>query len=398
MTNSIELISTESRPEVGLRLRKLIPLLKEAGVDAALIASNTNIYYLSGRFFRGYVYVTSEGNEIFFIVSPNDFAPADDIVYIRKPEQIPDELDRLGLPLPGRLALELADLSYNDCERLRAAMRPAELIDASPILREARLVKTPLELKLMKADGQHQAAAYHKVSRLYKRDMTDVEFQVEIERILRLEGNLGYSRVAGNLMEINLGSVISGENADTPSPYDFAMGGEGEDPSLPCGANGSIIHAGESVMVDMNGCFNGYQTDMTRVWTVGDVAPLARKAHECSRRILRALEKAAIPGVEVCRLYEIAEKIVEEEGLSDYFMGHRQKARFIGHGVGIELNEAPAITARNRQQLLENMTLALEPKFVIPGTGAVGVENTYIVTPGGLENITRFPEELQNLL
>lgn len=398
MHKQLNLIDTELRPEVELRLQKLTAIMKTNGADALLIASNANIYYASGRFFRGYIYLSAEGNEIFFIVRPNIFVVEDDVVPVRKPENIPDELSRLHLPMPGSIGLELDSLPWSECERLKKLFPEARLVNASPILREARMVKTPYEISQMKADGIHQAAAYHKVTRLYKRDMTDVEFQVEIERVLRLEGNLGYSRVAGNLMEINLGSVIAGANADAPSPYDFAMGGAGEDPSLPCGADGGIIHAGESVMVDMNGCFNGYQTDMTRVWTVGDIAPLAVRAHECSHRILRTLEKFALPGVKVSELYEKAMEIVEEEGLADYFMGHRQKAGFIGHGVGIELNEQPAITPRCKDILLENMTLAIEPKFVIPGTGAVGVENTYVVIANGLENITVFPEELHNLL
>ena len=78
-------------------------------------------------------------------------------------------------------------------------------------------------------------------------------------------------------------------------------------------------------------------------------------------------------------------------------MGHRQKAGFIGHGVGIELNEMPPIAPRISTPLAENMTIALEPKFVIPHIGAVGVENTYVVTAEGLRPLTVFPEEIQEL-
>ena len=252
MIKESDLLSKELRQEAELRLQKMVSLLKRDSIDAILIASNANIYYASGRFFRGYVYVSACGKRIFFPMRPNGFRQTGDVIYIRKPEQIPSELNRLGLPLPASLGLERDSLSWSDCERLAKALPASEIRNASPLLREARMVKTPYEISLMKADGLHQAAAYHKITSLYKKDMTDVEFQVEIESVLRLEGNLGFSRVAGNLMEINLGSVISGANANNPSPYDFAMGGEGEDPSLPGGANGSLMHAGETVMVDMN--------------------------------------------------------------------------------------------------------------------------------------------------
>ena len=388
----------ELRQETELRLRKLLPILSESGADALIIASNANVYYCAGRFFRGYIYINKEGQTLYFVIRPNNFCPEEYLLYIRKPEQIPAELEKLGIPLPSRIGIERDDLTWSDCERLRKVFPDAGVINASPIMRKARLIKTPYEIELIREDGTHQAAVYSKVARLYSRDMTDLEFQIEIERILRLEGSLGTLRVAGNLMEINMGSVIAGENADTPSPYDFAMGGAGVDTSVPGGASGEIMRTGQTVMVDMNGNFNGYNSDMTRVWSIGEVSPLARKAHACSIRILRELEKISLPGTEVCRLYNHAMEIVEEEGLSEYFMGHRQHAAFIGHGIGIELNEMPAITPRCKDILRENMTLAIEPKFVIPEVGAVGVENSYVVTPSGLENLTPFHEEIINLL
>lgn len=392
------LIIPELREEVALRLDRLAASMREAGMEAMLVASNANIYYAAGRVFRGYVYITSEGRTLYFVIRPNDFVAGDDIVMIRKPENIPAELAKKGLSLPANLGLELDTLPYSDVMRLSKAFPESGISNASPLLRKARQVKTDYEINLMKEDGLHQAAVYHKISRLYKRDMTDVEFQIEIERVLRLEGSLGFLRVSGQLMEINMGSVIAGDNADMPAPYDFAMGGGGVSPALPGGADGEIMHVGETVMVDVNGCFNGYQTDMTRVWRLGDVSDLAVKAHDCSRRILHELERMALPGTEVCALYRRAEEIVAEEGLQAYFMGHRQQAAFIGHGVGIELNETPAITPRCKDLLKENMTLAIEPKFVIPGVGAVGIENTYVVRPDGLECITPFPEEMQDLL
>lgn len=397
MSKEIPFISTELRQEAGLRLRKLTPLIKESGADAILLASNTNLYYAAGRFFRGYVYITSEGEALYFIIRPDIFAAEEDLIPIRKPEMIPDILRERGISLPSRIGIEHDSLSWSDCTRLQNLFPEAEIINASPVMRRARMQKTPYEISLIRQDGLHQTAVYHKVSRLYQRDMTDLEFQIEIERVLRLEGSLGTLRVSGNLMEINMGSVIAGDNADNPSPYDFAMGGAGVDPSLPGGASGEIIRHGQTIMVDMNGNFNGYNSDMTRVWSLGEVSPLARKAHNCSIKILRELESTT-PGTKVSDMYHRAMEIVEAEGLTDYFMGHRQQAAFIGHGIGIELNEQPAITPRSRDIVLQDMTLAIEPKFVIPGVGAVGIENSYVVTPTGLDNLTSFPEDIINLL
>ena len=89
--------------------------------------------------------------------------------------------------------------------------------------------------------------------------------------------------------------------------------------------------------------------------------------------------------------------MVAEARLTDYFMGHRAKAGFIGHGVGIVINELPVIAPRSRDVLAEGNVIALEPKFVIPETGAVGVENTYVVTAAGLRRLTDASEELVKL-
>lgn len=195
-----------------------------------------------------------------------------------------------------------------------------------------------------------------------------------------------------------MGSVLNGENADTPTPYDFAVGGGGADSSLPVGADGRIMRPGTTVMVDMNGNFNGYQSDMTRVWKIGDIPSKAEHAHNVSIRILRELEKMSVPGIPVASLYERAKAIAIEENVEEYFMGHKQRAAFIGHGVGIQLNELPVLTPRSKDVLQENMVIAIEPKFVIPEVGAVGVENTYVVTSSGLKQLTEFPEQITNLI
>lgn len=389
-------INKELVEELELRCRKISRELERSGIDAALISSNANIYYSSGRMFRGYAYITSTGDVRYLVIRPGGLSDPKTI-YIRKPEQILSVLKESGVAMPANIGLELDTLPYTTAIRLKKAFDGISTDNISNLLNKVREIKTPYEIARMKEDGDHQVAVYRHISRLYKEDMTDIEFQIEIERILRLEGCLGFTRMSGNLMEINMGSVLAGNNADAPGPYDFSMGGSGVDLSLPVGADGSVIREGTTVMVDMNGNFNGYQTDMTRVWKLGEISSLAEHAHEVSRLILRELEKKCVPGFPISEAAQIAYDIVKRESLDDYFMGHEQKAGFIGHGVGIVLNETPVIMLKNHDPFMEHQTIALEPKFVIPGVGAVGVENTYVVTAGGLENITVYDENIQDL-
>lgn len=393
----MKFIPDELRSEIETRVEKVREEMRGAGLDAVLVAMPSNVYYLTGRVYHGYVYVSREGSPVWLVIKPSVFDADGDVCLIRKPELIPDVLGELGRPLPESIGLEFQDMAYSDVMRLKKVFSGCRFGDASQVLLRARMVKTAYEIDKMRRDGMHQAAVYRRITHCYQEDMTDVEFQIEIERVLRREGCLGCIRTRGARMEINLGSVIYGPNADVPSPYDFTMGGAGTDPSLPVGADGSIMRPGHTVMVDMNGTFNGYQTDMTRVWRIGDIPHDAQRAHDCSRHILRELEAMGRPGVKVSALYEKAMEIVRAEGLEENFMGHLSRAPFIGHGVGIQLNEPPVVNSRCADELKAGMTIALEPKFVIPEVGAVGVENTYEVTPEGLRTLTEFPEEIEEL-
>ena len=391
----MKLIPASFLNEIMSRVSRIQQIMKSENIDALLIGANPNLYYLSGRFFRGYVFVPVEGTPTWFVIKPQVFETETNVLSIRKPEDIPSLLNNSKKEHPKNIALEENDLPYADVVRLKALFPEADMTNASKVMKKARMVKTPWEIEEMKADGRHHTKVYSEIKDCYQPGMSDLRLQIEIEKKLRLEGSLGISRVSGNLMDINMGSVITGENADNPAPYDFTMGGAGMHPSLPVGANNSPILEGTTVMIDMNGAFNGYQTDMTRVWALGHIPDIALKAHNCSLKILRELERKALPGVPVKVLYEIASQIVKEDGLEEFFMGHNSQVKFIGHGVGIELNELPVITPASKDILEKNMTLAIEPKFVIPHVGALGVENTYVVTDSGLENITVFPEEIQ---
>ena len=313
--------------------------------------------------------------------------------YIRKPEQI---IEILG-EKPNVLAIEY-DMAHGDVLRLQSVFSGASFVNASAILRMVRSVKSPFEVNLMKQSGEKHAEAYKSIPSFFNEGMSDVEFQIDLEQCLRKTGCLGIFRISGQSMELFMGNILAGDNADNPAPYDFAMGGAGADQSLPVGANGTASKKGMSLMVDACGNFTGYMTDMTRSFKVGEVGDLAEKAHRCSIEICRAFCEKAKPGVAAKDMYDMAANMASEAGLEAYFMGHMQKAGFVGHGVGIEINELPVLSARSKDIFVEGNVIALEPKFVIPGVGAVGIENTYVITADGAECITVLNEELQQLL
>lgn len=371
--------------------------MAQQSIDAALITCNVNLIYTYGRVVSGYLYLPLHAPARLFVKRPNNIE-GEHIHTIRKPEQLPELIAECGLPAPAKLMLEGDELSFNEYKRLAACFPDAEIVPCgTALIRQARSVKTEMEIGLFRRSAAAHAAAYGQIPSVYRPGMTDRQFSIEIERLMRLEGCLGIFRVFGQSMEIFMGSLLAGDNAGAPSPYDFALGGEGLDPSLPGGANGTLLQAGQSVMVDMGGNFCGYMCDMSRVFSVGRLPEKVYAAHQVCLDIQEAVAQMAKPGAICEDLYNKAIEIVTKAGFADYFMGVSQKAKFIGHGIGLEINEMPVLAPRMHQELEPGMVFALEPKIVLPGVGPVGIENSWVVTTEGVEKLTVCPEEIIEL-
>lgn len=384
------------QPELKMRRDKIRVLMAQQNIDAALITCNVNLIYTYGCVVSGYLYLPLHSPALLFIKRPNNIT-GEHVFPIRKPEQIIDLLKEKGLPLPQKLMLEGDEISYTEYNRLAAIFPEAEVVNGTPLIRQARSVKTPVEVELFRRSGLLHAKAYEQIPTVYRPGMTDIEFSIEIERLMRLQGNLGIFRVFGQSMEIFMGSVLTGDNAAVPSPYDFALGGEGLDPALPGGANKTPLREGQSVMVDLGGNFNGYMGDMSRVFSVGKLSEEAYTAHRVCLEIQEEVSLMAQPGAVCEDLYNKAIEIVTKAGFADKFMGIGQQAKFIGHGIGLEINEAPVIAPRIKQELEPGMVFALEPKIIIPGVGPVGIENSWVVTQEGVEKLTLCEEEIVEL-
>lgn len=389
------MIST-SKEELTDRLRKVQQIIIELQADACIITTSVNQFYLNDFIFDGYLYILPESDPLLFIKRPQGIEDQH-VEYFRKPEQLPEMLSKYNLSLPRRLLLETDALSYSTAVRLQTALNMPELINASQKLREIRSVKSNFEIRQIRESAKIHAEVYSQIRSIYQPGMTDIEFQIELEYRMRKAGSLGIFRSFGENMDIYMGSILAGNNAQTPSPYDYALGGGGITPLLPLGANGTPLKEGTTLMVDMAGNYRPYMDDMTRTFAIGKVPKIAYQVHQVSIDIHNEIRETTKPGTPCADLYLLAEKKIKENQLETYFMGTVQQAKFIGHGVGLEINEPPVLTRRSKEILQPGMAIALEPKFVLPDIGAVGIENTYIVNENGLEKITLFEEALISL-
>lgn len=390
------MIQKELIGDFKLKWNRIQQAMQKMNADGCLLTVDVNLYYTTGRIYSGYFYLPAEGAPWFFVKRPNGLT-GDQVEYIRKPEQMAELFAAHGLKMPEKLLLEADELTYNDYMRLQAIFNPKETANATALMRNLRQIKTPHEIEMFRISAERHAKTYAEIPECFHPGMTDLEFQYEIERRMRKNGSIGIFRAFGANMDIFMGSILAGDNAESPSPFDFALGGGGMDASCPLGANGTVLKDGTAIMVDMAGNYTAYMTDMTRIFSVGRLTDLAYKAHQTALLIQSEIENIARPGTPCAELYNIAAKITENEGLGAYFMGTLQQAKFVGHGIGIQINELPVLTPRSKELLEPNMVFALEPKYVIPGVGAVGIENSFLVTETGLEKITQFKEDIIQL-
>lgn len=386
----------ELSKDLVFRRRRLQQAMAEEGIEACILSTAVNVFYITGCVYNGYFYLPAEGDPIHFVKRPEGIT-FDNTIYIRKPEQIAEELQSRNIMLPQTVLLETDVLSYGESVRLMKTLGVCETANASALMRRLRSVKTEFEISQTRDCARRHEVVYKLIPSIYRKGMTDIELQIEIERLMRLHGSIGIFRSYGENMDIYMGSILAGENAEAPSPFDFALGGAGTSPVLPLGASGVKLQQGQTIMVDMAGNYSPWMTDMTRVFSVGKTLDIAYRAHQVSMDIHNYVMDIAKPGTSCAELYNVSMEMVKKNNLEAYFMGTKQQAKFIGHGVGLEINEPPVFTPRSKELLEPNIIFALEPKFVIPEVGAVGIENTYLVTGDGIEKLTVLEEDMIEL-
>jgi len=191
------------------------------------------------------------------------------------------------------------------------------------------------------------------------------------------------------------GHIMSGPGAAIPSCFASPTGGKGVNPSIAQGPGFNTIKRNEPILVDYVFALNGYISDHTRIFSLGDLPDDLLSAHDVMLEIQEMVIKTATPGSITGDLYDMMMSMAGDRGYKDYFMGAgNRRIRFTGHGIGLELDEFPFIAKGQKLSLEKGMMIALEPKAVFPGIGVVGIENSFLVTDNGLESLTTFSDKI----
>jgi Xaa-Pro dipeptidase len=388
-----------TKSEVEGRAARLQHRMQSDEIDAAFVLQNADVFYFSGTLQTGLFCLPSSGDPVYLVqrnfTRAQMESPWERILPLTSFKQAPSIFAAEGLGQLKRVGLEMDVLPAGYYLRFKEIFPGVEFLDISQAIRETRMIKSSFEVEQIRRAGQMLGLAFKQIPGWMKPGITELELASRIEGFLRLQGHQGITRMRGFNYEVGLGGPASGPSACYPTCFPGSVGFVGLYPAVPFGASRLSLTMNATLMVDMAGGYGGYIADKTRTFVLGNLAADMREAHDLILDVKAGIESMLKPGTPCSELYRYSVKRVEDSPYAATYLGlEHNQVKFVGHGVGLELDELPLLAPGFDLPLQPGMTIAIEPKIFFPERGGVGIENTYVVTDNGFENLTPFPEEI----
>lgn len=381
-----------TKAELEGRIKTLIDSLNEStSWDTALIIDKVNQYYLTGTMQDGMLALKRDGTVAYFVRRSYERALIESPLKCIYPmESYRDSAKLIGENL-GITLLETESITIGISERLKKVFNINEILPIDQIIRTVRSVKSKYELELMEKAGKiHEDILVNGIPGVLREGMSEAELAAELFKMYIEYGSQGISRFYQFQTEMFPGQICFGESSIYPSYFDGPGSMIGMSPAIPIiGSRDRLLRKGDLIYIDVGCDIDGYNTDKTQIYIFGERPSKEITAvHRKCKEILDEASDLLRPNNVVSDIYNSVISKIEQPFL-DNFMGFGQRiAKFLGHGVGLHVDEVPVITSKVNTPLKENMVIALEPKKGIAGRGMVGVEETFIVTPNGGKCIT----------
>ena len=267
---------------------------------------------------------------------------------------------------PKRIGYEATYVTMAELDKLQAAVGDdITLVPVTGLIEDIRLIKDPASLEYLEQVAAISVTAWNELVEAEEIavGMTEREVAAALEYRMRV---LGSDRVSFDTI------VASGANSAKPHHT----------------ASDKVIDDGDIVTVDFGAFARGFNSDMTRTVIAGHTTKFSREIYDIVLRAQQAGIEAAIPGTPVREVDKVCRDIITEAGYGDYFI------HSTGHGVGLDVHEAPYASTRGEGELAPGMTLTVEPGIYIPGKGGVRIEDTVIIRSGKPHIITDARKEL----
>ncbi|HTY45580.1 MAG TPA: Xaa-Pro peptidase family protein [Patescibacteria group bacterium] len=342
------------------RIRTICAKLRQHHLDAAVIFSPANISYLTDYRSRDSVLFVSGRHKVYITDSRYTQEAKERLDSSISVHQRKDSFAQALAMLCAdtgirRLGFEEKHLCVSDYRLIRRCLgRRVSLVPVQGMVEELRQVKDADELKKIKKAVAIASSALTSIAEAIVPGKTELQIAAELERLIRYQGA---SMASFDII------VASGPNA-----------------AFPHHVTGSRkIQRGEPVLIDMGADYLGYKSDLTRVFFSGKITLLARRVYDIVRQAQQLAFAMIKPAVKASAVDAQARGYIAAHGYASFF-GHN-----LGHGVGLETHEAPALSPKAATQLKPGMVITIEPGIYLPGKFGIRIEDMGVVTARGCD-------------
>jgi Xaa-Pro aminopeptidase len=382
------------------RIEKLQESLRGANMSGALLSNSRDVFYYTGTAQPSCLFVSPQ-DYLLFVRAGIDFArkevtlPQEKIREERSLEKVLQEVSA-RLEKTGTIGTELDLIPARNFLELRRIFRGLEITDISPMVLKQRGTKDLSEIAAIKRACAVIHKGHERVLTVLRKGITELELAAAVEDAHRLGGHEGVFFIRQPDFFMGRGPLASGRNLYQNSGVVYTITGTGLSASVPAGPSRREIKKGDLVVVDIPVHSEGYHADQTRTYVLGKATKEAGTLFSSLKEIADRLIGSIRPGMRCSDVYQMALSLAEKLGVGKQFMnfGGGQKSKIIGHGIGIELNEPPILSALERLEIPENCVIALDMHLMDEKHGVVKLEDMVLSGEKKNELLTITPREL----
>lgn len=386
---------------IDSRVARFQRKLQELEVSAAILVAISDFYYFSGTAQTSTLIIPAQGDAVLLVTRDYDRARTESPLRdVRRSTSFTDVREVVSSLGASNKVIGLAQDILPTATYLRIVelLPQARFVDITRPMRQLRMLKDAEEVARIRHSAKLADLGHEAAMRILKPGLSELEVSAEIELELVRAGADGYCYPRNLAHTIRVVNAPSGPNMYAPHALPTTMPGPGVTPLVPFGPTRRTLVQGDSFTVDIAGSYQGYIADEARTYSLGRASNAQREIVEAVRFIIEETLPLLRPGTVASDVFKAAQAAAAKTPYAAHFLGGKtRRVRFVGHGVGLELDELPMLAPGDTTVLSPNMAIAYEPIIMAPGIGAATLENTVLITESGHEVLTKRPMELIEL-
>ena len=373
--------------ELENRQKALANLLHENQMEAALIQNPVDLYYYSGGRQNASLLIKSDGESRLFVrrsllraryESGEDDSP-------HTVEKFP-RMANFSEEISCVPAMQFGELPHTFAAKFAAKVGAKK--DCTSIIHSQREVKSDWEIQMMEEGAQVQMQMFEAVAKVGGEGVSEIELVAAAEAVSRAAGFGGNVQMRRFPLQCDRGVIVAGRAGGIPSFFDSAIGGTGPHPMASMGSGFTTIKPNEPVLVDLVHLHRGYVVDTTRMFVAGSLSNEWEERLEDMVAVKDMVVDVLDQGLDCSEAWRQGLALAEEFGHSNHLMGMApDQSKFLGHSVGLQLDESPVVAEGFDRPLPTGGTMAIEPK-VVHADGSIGTEDTWMRDEEGMRPIT----------